>query len=228
MLSQKKRFEVLKRDNFRCQYCGKTGKDVTLEVDHIKPRSKWWTDNMENLITCCRECNMGKWNIGIDEISTSKIKETDLGDRIIKEFYEERNKLKLGTIDQRTSKLLVISIRDDIQDLKEDAIYISCEKKEIEKNNNFHETDDIRKQRLEEYEKWGEIMDSALALAYDRISETAKWYIDDVIGDGWTWGTNTEKLNYMISYYNCDSDRTKRAVKRYTLFPNKVKEWQNK
>ena len=228
MLSPKKRFEVLKRDNFRCQYCGRNWKDVTLEVDHIIPESKWGTDDMSNLVACCRECNMGKWNTEIDEVSTSKIREADLGDRIIKEFYEERNKLKLGTIDQRTSKLLVISIRDDIQDLKEDAIYISCEKKEIEKDNNFHETDEIRKQRLEEYEKWGEVMDSALALAYDRISETAKWYIDDVIGDGWTWGTNTEKLNYMISYYNCDSDRTKRAVKRYTLFPNKIKEWQNK
>lgn len=228
MLSPKKRFEVLKRDNFRCQYCGRNGKDVTLEVDHINPKSKWGTDDMENLITCCRECNMGKGNTEIDESSTSKIREADLGDRIIKEFYEERNKLKLGTIDQRTSKLLVIVIRNDIQSLKEDAIYISCERKEIEKDNNFHETDEIREQRLEEYEKWGEVTDSALALAYERISEAAKWYIDDVIGDWWTWGTNTEKLNYIISYDNHDSDRNKRAVKRYTLFPNKIKEWQSK
>jgi 5-methylcytosine-specific restriction endonuclease McrA len=43
-LSQTIRFEVFKRDAFKCQYCGKSAPEVTLEVDHIIPVSKGgWT-----------------------------------------------------------------------------------------------------------------------------------------------------------------------------------------
>ena len=37
-LSKKIRFEVFKRDQFTCQYCGKQAPNVVLEVDHITPR----------------------------------------------------------------------------------------------------------------------------------------------------------------------------------------------
>jgi 5-methylcytosine-specific restriction endonuclease McrA len=61
------RFEILKRDNFRCQYCGRSVKDgVILEVDHIDPRNgnknMLYKANSENLITACRDCNKGKSN----------------------------------------------------------------------------------------------------------------------------------------------------------------------
>lgn len=36
-LSKTIRFEVLKRDSFACQYCGKKAPDVLLQVDHIHP-----------------------------------------------------------------------------------------------------------------------------------------------------------------------------------------------
>jgi 5-methylcytosine-specific restriction endonuclease McrA len=36
-LSKKTRFEVFKRDAFRCQYCGQTPPTVILELDHIGP-----------------------------------------------------------------------------------------------------------------------------------------------------------------------------------------------
>lgn len=36
-LSKGIRFEVFKRDNFTCQYCGAKAPDVILEVDHINP-----------------------------------------------------------------------------------------------------------------------------------------------------------------------------------------------
>lgn len=55
------RFEVLKRDAFRCQYCGKqAGGGAELEIDHIVPISKGGTSDKENLITACKECNNGK------------------------------------------------------------------------------------------------------------------------------------------------------------------------
>ena len=55
------RFDILKRDNFTCQYCGKTPKDgVKLHVDHIIPLDKGGDNSKENLITTCQECNLEK------------------------------------------------------------------------------------------------------------------------------------------------------------------------
>ena len=59
-VSKKLRFEVFKRDNFTCQYCGNKAPDVILEVDHITPVSKGGKNNILNLITSCRDCNRGK------------------------------------------------------------------------------------------------------------------------------------------------------------------------
>ena len=55
------RFEILKRDNYRCQMCGVTAKDgATLEIDHIHPVSKGGTNEPDNLQVLCRDCNAGK------------------------------------------------------------------------------------------------------------------------------------------------------------------------
>jgi hypothetical protein len=55
------RFEILKRDGYRCQMCGVTAKDgATLEIDHIKPVSKGGGNNADNLQVLCRDCNAGK------------------------------------------------------------------------------------------------------------------------------------------------------------------------
>ena len=61
-VNPKLRFEVFKRDNFTCQYCGEKPPEVTLEVDHLIPVSKGGTDDQKNLITSCIECNRGKSN----------------------------------------------------------------------------------------------------------------------------------------------------------------------
>gem|GEM_PF-581057 len=57
-------WSVLARDNWTCCSCGRTAKEegVTLEVDHITPRSKGGTDEMRNLQTLCKKCNIGKSN----------------------------------------------------------------------------------------------------------------------------------------------------------------------
>jgi len=63
------RFEILKRDNFQCQYCGRNPKQdkCKLRVDHIIPRSKNGTNEVNNLITSCEECNLGKSDILLEE-----------------------------------------------------------------------------------------------------------------------------------------------------------------
>lgn len=59
-ISNKLRFEVFKRDLFRCHYCGRSAPEVVLHVDHITPVSKGGTNEFTNLVTSCQDCNLGK------------------------------------------------------------------------------------------------------------------------------------------------------------------------
>lgn len=59
-ISKKTRFEIFKRDGFVCQYCGNTPPTVVLQVDHIHPVAEGGDNSMDNLITCCAGCNIGK------------------------------------------------------------------------------------------------------------------------------------------------------------------------
>lgn len=63
-VSIKTRFNVLKRDGFKCNYCGRNPHEdnVKLHVDHIQPLSKGGSNNIDNLVTACEECNIGKSN----------------------------------------------------------------------------------------------------------------------------------------------------------------------
>jgi hypothetical protein len=54
------RFQVLARDSFTCQYCGRKAPDVILQIDHIFPKSKGGLNNIKNFKTACADCNMGK------------------------------------------------------------------------------------------------------------------------------------------------------------------------
>lgn len=59
-IGAKLRFAVLKRDGFRCVYCGRTSKEAKLNVDHIVPVALGGTNDRLNLVTSCAECNSGK------------------------------------------------------------------------------------------------------------------------------------------------------------------------
>ena len=61
-LTKKTRFAIFERDNFSCQYCGRTPQDdgVILEADHAISRADGGTDDTENLVTSCFDCNRGK------------------------------------------------------------------------------------------------------------------------------------------------------------------------
>jgi hypothetical protein len=59
-LSVRKRFFVLKRDQFACVRCGASGVGVRLEVHHRVPFAKGGSDNLVNLETLCFDCNRGQ------------------------------------------------------------------------------------------------------------------------------------------------------------------------
>lgn len=52
--------EAIAGTNPRCVYCGKEG--IAPTIDHVIPRSKGGTDNDDNKVTCCLDCNMEKTN----------------------------------------------------------------------------------------------------------------------------------------------------------------------
>ena len=52
------RHAVLARDNYTCQYCGTRTKDMT--IDHVVPRWVGGPHTWDNLVACCRRCNLKK------------------------------------------------------------------------------------------------------------------------------------------------------------------------
>lgn len=52
------RHSVLARDHYTCQYCGVRGKDLT--IDHVVPKWAGGPHTWDNLVACCRRCNLKK------------------------------------------------------------------------------------------------------------------------------------------------------------------------
>lgn len=74
------RFEVLKRDKFTCQYCGRSAPDVILEIDHFVPVSKGGDNSLINLVTSCRDCNRGKSDKKLSDDTAVKKQKRQLDD----------------------------------------------------------------------------------------------------------------------------------------------------
>jgi len=56
---------ILKRDQFRCQYCGLDGtanfeNSLIMTVDFVIPRARKGKKDPRNLVTACRPCNLLK------------------------------------------------------------------------------------------------------------------------------------------------------------------------
>ncbi|MFB7171857.1 HNH endonuclease [Streptomyces sp. NPDC056254] len=59
-VSKRLRYEILRRDNHTCRYCGATAPAVPLRIDHVVPVALGGTDTADNLVTSCEPCNNGK------------------------------------------------------------------------------------------------------------------------------------------------------------------------
>lgn len=97
-LSKRLRFEVFKRDLFRCRYCGRSAPEVALSVDHIEPVSKGGTDDLLNLVTSCFDCNSGKSNRKLSDeplahIQTQQLRELAARQEQARMMLEWRRKL---------------------------------------------------------------------------------------------------------------------------------------
>lgn len=66
-VTQRLRFEILKRDNYTCRYCGASrDDDAKLTVDHVTPVALGGTDDPTNLVAACKQCNAGKSSVPPD------------------------------------------------------------------------------------------------------------------------------------------------------------------
>lgn len=77
-VTKRTRYEVLKRDNHTCRYCGGAAPDVKLTVDHVTPLALGGSDSPDNLVAACRDCNAGKSSTSPDASLVEDVKQLDL------------------------------------------------------------------------------------------------------------------------------------------------------
>ena len=105
------RFSVFARDNFTCRYCGRQSDKVELVIDHLIPVSKGGTNDQENLITACVECNQGK------------------ADRIIEQSApteEDRLRMAQELNEQRHAAARAAEIAKAIQSRRQEMVNVWC------------------------------------------------------------------------------------------------------
>lgn len=90
-MNKKDRFDIFKRDGFKCIYCGRTPPGIVLEIDHIFPKSRGGSKEPYNLVTSCLECNRGKRDIPLTVIPNSLIENLELLKEKQKQVYEYEN-----------------------------------------------------------------------------------------------------------------------------------------
>lgn len=77
-VSKRLRFEILRRDNHTCRYCGASGPEVKLVIDHVLPETLGGKTEPENLVTACEPCNSGKSSIAPDSPIVDDVKQEQL------------------------------------------------------------------------------------------------------------------------------------------------------
>nr|WP_280465651.1 HNH endonuclease [Nocardia brasiliensis] len=77
-VSRRLRFEILRRDNHTCRYCGTSAPDAPMTVDHVIPVALGGSDEPSNLITACKDCNAGKSSIAPDGPQVAEVNERAL------------------------------------------------------------------------------------------------------------------------------------------------------
>lgn len=154
-IPKRTRFEVFKRDSFTCQYCGESAPQVVLNVDHIKPVSKGGDNNLLNLITSCVDCNQGKSNIKLDDLSIINQQIDQL-----KDLNERRNQLKL-----------LMEWRDGLSEIEDESVNYAV--KQIESSICGFSVSDSGRHKIR-----GFIKKHGLAQTLKYIDESVETYID--------------------------------------------------
>lgn len=76
-IGKRLRFEIFKRDGFRCRYCGANAVATLLHVDHVIAVAEGGGDDPENLVTACADCNLGKSSVSLGDSRLQNPQPTD-------------------------------------------------------------------------------------------------------------------------------------------------------
>lgn len=77
-VTKRTRYEVLRRDNHACRYCGAAAPDVKLTVDHVTPTALGGADAPSNLVAACANCNAGKASTNPDAALVADVRDDAL------------------------------------------------------------------------------------------------------------------------------------------------------
>lgn len=64
---------ILRRDNYACQYCGRRGESLT--VDHVVPRSRGGQTAWANVVAACLRCNLKKGDRTLEDAGMRLIRQ---------------------------------------------------------------------------------------------------------------------------------------------------------
>lgn len=170
-ISKKIRFEIFKRDSFKCQYCGMSAPDVTLHVDHIKPVADGGTNHMTNLITSCFDCNMGKKDRLLDDNSVL-----------------EKQKRQLEELNERRLQLeMMMEWREGLMSLEQDKLNIALKKWSEVLNNQYSLNENGIKDMKKIIKKFGlnDVLDAIESAANQYLREMNGKFIQSTVEEAW-------------------------------------------
>lgn len=143
-IGKKLRFEVFKRDEFTCTYCGRKPPAVVLQVDHVIPVADDGPDTLENLATSCFDCNSGKSDRALSVLPETAASRADLlaereeQEREFAKLLRARRKRQESTIEDIEKILLQgsdlvfterfrISVKTFLEQLSLDRVTLAAE-----------------------------------------------------------------------------------------------------
>lgn len=150
-IGKRLRFEVLKRDGFRCRYCGATPDQQVLHIDHIIPVVEGGTNDPINLVAACQPCNSGKAHKRLDSqpIPTPPVptkrqlaeqrkqveayiaaqKEADERQQAVADFYCEQWEIHIGPMNEGAASRIRNLISIVPHTLVSDALWVTARSK---------------------------------------------------------------------------------------------------
>ncbi len=236
-INPKKRFQILNRDNFTCQYCWlKAWQWVQLQIDHKIPVSKGWDNSLNNLITSCFECNIWKWSEDKQELKELLYK-TKISDNVrnhIKYFLEFWNYKNFWTVDNNTMALLKILFAKELWGNK----YCTILDMPYFFKNWKHYTWNM-KLLDEDFKEWWVFCDEILNNLESPFGHYLKSsfedldYVDEELEDDEIWHNNCKddmnnRLNYRITEMLSDlyidwELKNNYSIKKFSYFYNQIK-----
>ena len=243
-ISPKVRFQILNRDNFECKYCWlKAGNGVQLQVDHIIPVSQWWTTDINNLITACFECNIGKWKKWLwkEESDIYKTKMDQNVKKWIDTFFLIWNEAWFWMVDKKTITLLSIFLKEELslesyKSMIDQVLFCS----KFDDNNGYWLTNSVKwkdiDSLMEEFKQWWDFCDEVIYYNGCFFSESSKLSIfrdydisilDDKIWTGKCKYSMNHRLNYFLSerlyeFFIDGRIKNPSVIMKYSYFYNEI------